>query len=116
SASGTAVVTHKFKAGSTLGSGAIVMNKNTANRFNTVMETFGWFDIRDISGGGPTPNPVDPGPEKVLMTKIFAGALPGGCQRAVNPTPVVEAPPRVTALYQNAPNPFNPTTTIRFDL
>jgi hypothetical protein len=38
---------------------------------------------------------------------VVLNALEGG------ETPDV---PRVFALYQNAPNPFNPTTTIRFDL
>ena len=30
--------------------------------------------------------------------------------------PAIDAPPLRTAVFQNVPNPFNPTTTIRFDL
>ena len=32
------------------------------------------------------------------------------------PEPDVEAVPAVSKLHQNVPNPFNPTTTIKFDL
>ena len=32
------------------------------------------------------------------MTRILGRALPNGCQRSENPTPVVEAPPKVVNL------------------
>jgi hypothetical protein len=111
SASGAAVVTHNYHSGATTGAGAIVLNKNTALHWNTVWMGFGWFDIRDTGAPGT--------PELDLATKIFAGVVPVGCQQS--PTtgvgdPVVDAPPAVTALHANVPNPFNPVTEIRFDL
>jgi hypothetical protein len=119
-ASGSAVITHKYKAGATVGAGAVVMNRNVSLHWNTLLSSFAWFDIRDVSGTSsgapPYPNPTNPSPEAVLMTKIFANALPSNCQRAPNPTAVETALPKVTALYQNVPNPFNPTTRISLDL
>jgi hypothetical protein len=75
---------------------------------------FGWLDVRDQE------QPANPGPQEVLATKILDGTVPAACQSG-DPTDrpgdaAVEAVPAVTALHQNVPNPFNPTTTIAFDL
>ncbi len=111
-ASGTAVVTHNYRSSTTSGTGAIVMNKNTALHWNTVWMGFGWFDIRDTGAPGT--------PELALATKILNGAVPVGCQRSpttgVGGDPTTDGLPAVTALHPNVPNPFNPVTEIRFDL
>ena len=116
--SGTAVVTHKYTSGAATGTGAIIMNKNTTLNWNTMWMGFGWFDIRDafntspISGSGT--------PDTRLARKILNAALPVNCVQAEDPTdtpdPEVESVPAVAKLHQNVPNPFNPTTTIQFDL
>ncbi len=112
SASGTAVVTHKYQSSTTTGPGAVVMNKNTALHWNTVWMGFGWFDIRDTGAPGT--------PELGLATKILNGVVPVACQQSpttgVGGDPTLAALPAVTALHPNVPNPFNPVTEIRFDL
>jgi hypothetical protein len=119
-ATGTAVITHKYRAGATLGAGAIVMNRNVALRWTTILSAFAWFDIRNASGNlqgdPPYPNPANLSPEATLMIKVFANALPINCEHGYNTTPVETQLPRVTALYQNEPNPFNPMTRISLDL
>jgi hypothetical protein len=111
-AAGTAVVTHRYANGAITGAGAVVMNKDAALGWNTVLCSFSWDDIRDFGPPGT--------PELTLATKVLTCALPIGCHEAWDPTDAGDAAPgavpRPTTLHQNVPNPFNPVTTIRFDL
>jgi hypothetical protein len=116
---GTAVDVYRYADpySATVGDAAVVMNANAAASYNTIMQSFAFFDIRDQ---GP-PNGT-PGDNSALdyLSSMLGGVLPSDCLQdpgtdtGGEPTQI-EAPAR-TALYQNAPNPFNPTTTIRFDL
>jgi hypothetical protein len=113
----TSVATHRYRSPTTnqLGDAAIVMNRNDAEAYNTIMQTHPWFDIRD-AGGTPVATP----PELDLLSKILGAALPANCLRAPTPTDVGTEPelavPVQTVLRQNVPNPFNPMTAILFDL
>jgi hypothetical protein len=114
SAVGNGVVTHRYREGATIGDGAILMASDSVTATNTVMMSLVWGDVRDVSGPPGTP-------EKQLAQKILSAVLPNGCVGV--PTDVgddddsvaAQLPARTT-LHQNAPNPFNPTTRIAFDL
>jgi len=78
---------------------------------------FGWFDLREAAGEDPAGDL----PAVTLARGILDAVLPGPCAQDVNPTdtgepPHIEELPRVTALHANVPNPFNPMTTVHFDL
>ena len=72
-------ITHKYKSGAVLFPGAIVMNKNSALHWNTVVSAFSWSDIRDPFGGVPGRA------EKDLAGRILSCALPVGCLQGENP-------------------------------
>jgi hypothetical protein len=113
----TSVITHKYTFGAADGPGAIIMNKNSTLNWNTVWTGFPWYDIRvafntsPLSGNGT--------PDVQLARKVLTAILPLDCQAGTStgtPDPEVDAVPAVSKLHQNVPNPFNPTTMIKFDL
>jgi flagellar hook capping protein FlgD len=108
-------------SGGTLGGGAIVMNVNAAEDWNTIVQSHPWFDIRDpFDSTPPGGTPLAPPAARDLLSATLTGVLPAACLHGTNPTdvdnpPAVDVPLR-TALAQNIPNPFNPMTKISFDL
>jgi hypothetical protein len=96
--------------------GAIVMHSDLAFGSNTIMQTHAWSDIRDL---GP---PGSPEPEEVFLAQVLNCVLPVDCREMPDETVSVPggdaaaAIPARTTLHANVPNPFNPVTTIEFDL
>ena len=120
-AGGTAVATHRYRSGVMLGHAAVLMNARPATNANTIVMGFNWADMRSplcVPPGCPNPNPS--APSRSLAARILACTVPTTCVYIMGPVDVPEGDrldgPLVSALHPNVPNPFNPTTTIAFDL
>ena len=119
-AAGTAVATHKYRSGMTLGSAAVLMNARPATHANTILMGFAWDDVRSPICATPPGCPSPSTPAKMLAARTLSCVLTPSCQPPQSPSSVpgddeLDVPP-VSALHQNVPNPFNPTTMIAFDL
>jgi hypothetical protein len=120
-AAGSAVLTHAYRDPwtGTLGDGAIVMNSNASESWNTILQSHAWADIRDPARSGSLASPPV---QVVFLDQVLRCVLPAECQSGPVPTDAPDdefasvSMPRVTGLHGNHPNPFNATTTIRFDL
>jgi len=117
-ASGSSVRTHEYEHPTTAAvQGAIIMNRNNSGAWNTIMQSHPFFDIRDNAG---TPAAGITRPELAFLNKVLTGTLPASRLQGLNPVDTGEEDeldvPRQTVLFQNVPNPFNPTTQISFDL
>ena len=90
----------------------MVLNANPSAGWNTILSSVVWEDITD-SEGSPPGTPGD-----LVAGRILQAVLPPGCVAQVNPTDVAGRMPlpAATRLHPNYPNPFNPATTIVFDL
>jgi hypothetical protein len=92
------------------------MNKSTLEHFDSVTMGFNWSDIVYRQGTTPSPLPAS----ARLASRILQCILPPQCLRSSTPVdgaePDVDAVPASTALRANVPNPFNPTTSVPFDL
>jgi hypothetical protein len=119
---GSGVITHRYATpglptpGS--GNGAVVMRSTGTTPqgvgYNTIMMSHPWFDLYPKARNARTPG-YD------LAKRILRAALPQGCWPGDEVTDVAEEVeddtlPRVTRLHPSSPNPFNPATTIGFDL
>jgi hypothetical protein len=102
--------------------GVLLRYPNTqpaATRYATKYVTFGPDSARSVFMGFSF-NSIEEGGERLQLTKVIAQDYfkEAACY---TPTGVLEdpasgAPPARTQLFQNAPNPFNPQTTIRFSV
>jgi hypothetical protein len=96
------------------GKGAVVMHSDAAFGSNTIMQSHAWSDIRDF--GPPAER------EAAFLAQVLDCVLPVDCRETPDEqvdVPGAETPaavPARTVLHPNVPNPFNPVTTIEFDL
>jgi len=92
-------------------------NQPAATRYATKYASFGTDSARSVFMGFSF-NSVEEGGERIQLAKAIAqtyfNEVPCYTATGVEEEPAGNAPPVRTQLFQNAPNPFNPETAIRF--
>jgi hypothetical protein len=94
-------------------------NQPAATRYATKYVTFGPDSARSAFLGFSF-NSIEEGGERIQLMKAIAQTyfkeVPCYSPTGVEEEPVGSAPPARAQLFQNAPNPFNPETAIRFSV